>query len=61
VVTDFNSYHLGEISTGAEFSASYSGFSDVQVAYTHFVEEALGMCFKFALIVGYMISHLISP
>ncbi|KAG0696156.1 hypothetical protein DFH29DRAFT_1004799 [Suillus ampliporus] len=40
VVVDF---HLGETDTGAEFSACYSGFLDIQVAYADFVKEAVGM------------------
>ncbi|KAG2090917.1 uncharacterized protein F5147DRAFT_780185 [Suillus discolor] len=38
IVVDF---HLGETDTGADFSASYPGFSDVQVAYADFVKKAV--------------------
>ncbi|KAG2122508.1 hypothetical protein BD769DRAFT_1389598 [Suillus cothurnatus] len=34
-------FHLGETDTGADFSASYPGFLDVQVTYADFVKKAV--------------------
>jgi hypothetical protein len=36
-----HSFHLGETETGAEFSAHYAGFEDIQRAYADFVKQAL--------------------
>ncbi|KAG1790769.1 uncharacterized protein HD556DRAFT_1310315 [Suillus plorans] len=34
-------FHLGETDTGAEFSACYPGFLDIQITYADFVMEAV--------------------
>jgi hypothetical protein len=47
---DTRSFHLGETDTGAEFSACYPEFSDVQVAYADFVKDAVGMYFHKSLL-----------
>ncbi|KAG1727452.1 uncharacterized protein EDB91DRAFT_1086394 [Suillus paluster] len=45
-------FHLGETGTGAEFSACYPGFSDVQVAYADFVKDAVAHDDKMQLLMS---------
>jgi hypothetical protein len=50
------SVHLGETGAGAEFSACYPGFSDVQVAYADFVKDAVSMYFHKPSLAGALLT-----